>query len=331
MYRQNLGDQLEDMWHWFVDISSHIKRLGLHNESIYGSLDTKTTRLYRNIWWAFFVRDHLVSLALCTVPIARSTDVNLIELEDLEPIAYSDYIARAVGVMPYNETHGLQTHLSSLYIAQIQLCLILNRFFSKSNSRLPVRLQHLTRDQVVSEATNAEMCYMWLLEWYNCFAASALNPSLQNLGWNELSGFHVPALLIEFNAVLVLVFQHEAALCETYDGAADVLPSLPSLRQSRGLAATGMVRAFHHLQFSGHLHHPPSTLLTLLLPATIVHLLNLCSPECCLSGDSMVQYQQCLALVRTIEQDYPCTHSWTVPLKRAAAKFIAFAESQRGS
>lgn len=134
-------------------------------------------------------------------------------------------------------------------------------------------------------------------------------------------GYHRSVLSAEFNTALMLVLQREVVLRETYGETAGHLPSLQCLIQSRSLTAAGIVSSFLHLQTCGLLHHIPSSLLALLLPATIVHLLQSSSSKLASAGESnfMTSYQQCLILLRLLRQDQPVVQQWISSLEKVAA------------
>ena len=101
-YWYEAPDDPKDIWHWLGIAISLARTIGINCNTSQSSLDTKTRKLWKRIWWSCYLRDRLISLGMRRPMRINEDDFDLgvLELEDFETGAMPMELSRMLGGCP---------------------------------------------------------------------------------------------------------------------------------------------------------------------------------------------------------------------------------------
>jgi len=333
-YWYETPDDQKDTWHWMGVAISLAHTIGLHRNPENSNMEPNRKKLWKRIWWSCFMRDRLVALGMRRPTRVKDEDYDVpmlteddFEIRALDP---NNSIVGSEGGIIRNEE--AQRNLAHMCIAKAKLCLCISHVLSAQYSVL-VRNQGMqgqegsTRSSVMlfpkklDQTDEVKRCDIELSQW-----VAELPPSCQYTSEvpSEESG---SSLFLQKSLLHMVYFTTLSALHRP-----QVLPSAPltqpeSSRSLQDLSRKKVREASKEItRISSALHnlglekYHPTTGVTVLLPAIIIHLLDIKS---CNDKDRQIAmdgFCQCMLVLEKLRDNYSSADFATQFLEAAIRK-----------
>jgi hypothetical protein len=333
-YWYETPDDQKDTWHWMGVAISLAHTIGLHRNPEKSNMEPHKKKLWKRIWWSCFMRDRLVALGMRRPTRVKDEDydVPMLTEDDFEVQPLSENIS----IIPMDCTLvrdvEAQRHLAQMCIAKAKLCLCISHVLSAQYSVL-VKCQGMqgqegsTRTSVMlfpkklDQTDEVKRCDVELADWIAELPASCSYSS-------ELEeGNSGPPLFVQRSLLHMVYFTTLSALHRP-----QVLPSAAtsqpdSSRELQDLSRKKVREASREItRISQDLlqrcleKYLPTTGVTVLLPAIIIHLLDIksCNDEA--RQAAMDGFCQCMLVLEKLRDNYASADFATQFLEAAIRK-----------
>ena len=333
-YWYETPDDQKDTWHWMGVAISLAHTIGLHRNPEKSSMEPNKKKLWKRIWWSCFMRDRLVALGMRRPTRVKDEDydVPMLTEEDFEIAPVSDNIT----IIPRNCTLirdvEAQRTLAQMCIAKAKLCLCISHVLTAQYSVL-VKAQGMqgqegnTRSSVMlfpkklDQTDEVKRCDDELRTWIeelpeNCHYTDEMDPG--NSG---------PSVFVQRSLLHMVYFTTLSALHRP-----QVLPSASSAqpdkcRELQDLsrkkvreASREITRISQDLHQRGLEKYLPTTGVTVLLPAIIIHLLDIKASNDEARQAAMDGFCQCMLVLEKLRDNYASADFATQFLEAAIRK-----------
>ncbi|KAF4634526.1 hypothetical protein G7Y89_g3578 [Cudoniella acicularis] len=333
-YWYETPDDQKDTWHWMGVAISLAHTIGLHRNPEKSNMEPNKKKLWKRIWWSCFMRDRLVALGMrrptrvkdedYDVPMLTEDDFEIEMLPEGNPIIPDDCtLVRDVEA---------QRQLAQMCIAKAKLCLCISHVLSAQYSVL-VRHQGMqgqegsTRSSVMlfpkklDQTDEVKHCDIELSDWINelpesCLYTNSLAPGssgaplfvqrslLHMVYFTTLSALHRPQVL--------------PSASTTHPDSSRELQDLS--RKKVREASREITRISQNLHSRGLEKYLPTTGVTVLLPAIIIHLLDIKSCNDDARQAAMDGFCQCMLVLEKLRDNYSSADFATQFLEAAIRK-----------
>ena len=325
-----MPDDQKDTWHWMGVSLSLAHTIGLHRNPANSSMDPQRQKLWKRIWWSTYTRDRLIALGMRRPTRVKDEDcdVPLPTVDDFDFKPLSPEVIQVLGdcEMVHNVAH--QKELATMFVEKAKLCLCISHVLSAQYSVLSHKFGGTTETtmMLVPKKAAAETC-----EVRNC--DNELESWLANLP--EAAQYRPPASSSLSNGEEVLHL-HRALLKMIYYTTSSalhrpqVLPATPvptveaelqSLSRAKvrhaAVEITTIAQDLHVLDLTRYL---PTTGVTVLLPAVIIHLLDIKSNDLSIRNSSLHRFYQCMQILSRLREIYASADFATSFLEAAIRK-----------
>lgn len=317
-YYYETPDDQKDTWHWMGVATSVAHTIGLHRNPDNTNLDSKRVKLWKRIWWSTYMRDRLIALGMRRPTRIKSEDfdVPMLTLDDFEIAPIPDSITCIPADCKVARDVDIQRQLAIMCIEKARLCLCISHVLSKQycvlnnnhglqNDRTTMMLLPKKLDPATSEV---KTCDEELQKWVNELpeeakytdkasseAAIDLARSLLHMVFfTTLSALHRPQVLPNSQG-------GPASAPSRDDVESDILDAS---RRNVRRAASAITSIAQRLDTSGLVKYLPTTGVTVLLPAIIIHLLDIKAPEEETRRSSLRGFCQCMAVMGKLRDLY---------------------------
>lgn len=336
-YWYETPDDQKDTWHWMGVAISLAHTIGLHRNPEATSMSVSKQRLWKRIWWSCFMRDRLIALGMRRPTRIKDEDF------DVPMLVEADFEIRALpdgnSVMPPECTLlrdvGMQRELAVMCIAKAKLCLCISRM-------LKAQYSVLIRDKMRPDnTTNSTMMLFPNKKLDNMASVNAVDVELDT--WANLlpaccryrplgpSDVEAGRSTVAVQRTLLHMVYHTtiSALHRP-----QFLPSSPMQAPTASRQAQEMSRlrvrdaAAHITRMATELHHLrlerflPTTGVTVILPAMIIHLLEMKNPAPQARERATRGFRQCMRVMEKLREIYAAADYATgfldAALKKAA-------------
>ncbi|KAI0471951.1 fungal-specific transcription factor domain-containing protein [Xylariaceae sp. FL0804] len=320
-YWYETPDDQKDTWHWMGVAISLAHTIGLHRDPAQTAMSLDKQRLWKRIWWSCFMRDQLVALGMRRPTRIKDEDfdVPMLEKGDFEIEQFAGDISVVGAECTLVRDVVMQQELALMCIAKAKLCLCVSHV-------LKAQYSVLIRDKVRPEDTTNST--MMLLPNKNLDNAESIRSCDDELtAWSETlppccsyqplshSAFEIQngraTLAIQRNLLHMIYYATISALHRP-----QFLPSSPlqipqtsaQLQElsrmkvrDAALHITSMVVELSNLQLD---HYLPTTGVTVILPAMIIHLLEMKNPIPEARDAAMRGFHQCMRVMDRLRDVY---------------------------
>ncbi|KNG51365.1 cutinase transcription factor 1 alpha [Stemphylium lycopersici] len=317
-YYYETPDDQKDTWHWMGVATSVAHTIGLHRNPDNTNLDSKRVKLWKRIWWSTYMRDRLIALGMRRPTRIKTEDfdVPMLTLDDFELSPLPDNITCLPANCRVARDVDAQRQLAIMCIEKARLCLCISHVLSKQycvlnnnhglqNDRTTMMLLPKKLDPETSEV---KACDEELQKWVSELPEEAKytdKPSgvpaidlarslLHMVFFTTLSALHRPQVLP--NA------QGGPASAPTKNNVESEL--LDVSRRNVRRAASAITSIAQRLDQGGLVKYLPTTGVTVLLPAIIIHLLDIKAPEEETRRSSLRGFCQCMAVMGKLRDLY---------------------------
>ena len=292
--------------------------VGLHRNPEQSHMNIEKQHLWRRLWWSCFMRDQLVALGL-----SRSTrikdgdyDIPMLTLEDFDIRASSAHNISILTDCTFIEDTILQTDLAMMCIAKAKLCLCLGHVLSTRYCDLVrdqgTAQQDITRanfmlfPEKMHQIDKTQLCDAMLREWKQGLPAHCLyiTPSTEEVARAGTSFIVQRALLhmVYFATVSALQRLQVRHTSQKAQKASQEISKI----------------SFDLLNLKLEQLLPTSSL-TVLLPASMVHLLAIKSNNNAIRKEALQGFCHCAQVMEELRDKY-CAADYAIRFLEAAIR-----------
>ncbi|EGP91831.1 uncharacterized protein MYCGRDRAFT_20893, partial [Zymoseptoria tritici IPO323] len=337
-YWYETPDDQKDSHHWMGIAVSLSHTIGLHrNPDKSPAMDPARKKLWKRIWWSTYLRDRQVALGMrrptrikdadFDVPMLEVSDFDVALLPEGDSCIPADCkVLRDLDSQKQLAQMCMQTAKLSIcmsHVLSVQYSVLNNNHGvvdEEGSSRTTVRL---VARQLNPEVNEVQTCDKELQEWHDALPSEA---QYDTPTWSDVDNGNRSVVL--HRSLLHLMYY--AALSALHRP--QVLPStavaprrlqselLEHSRKTVRLAATEITRIAYQLYTLDMARFFPSTGITVLLPAIIIHLLDIKAPDESTRRHSLQGFCQCMQIMGKLRDIYAAADYSTAFLEAAIRK-----------
>ncbi|KAF2145775.1 uncharacterized protein K452DRAFT_265099 [Aplosporella prunicola CBS 121167] len=329
-YYYETPDDQKDTWHWMGVATSVAHTIGLHRNPDKSNMDSKRTKLWKRIWWSTYMRDRLIALGMRRPTRIKNEDydVPMLTLDDFDIAALPESVTCIPADCIVARDTETQRKLALMCIQKAKLCLCISHVLSKQycvlnnnqgllNDRTTMMLLPKKLDPQKCEV---KACDEELQRWQDGLPdevkyeeASSGNPSID---------LHKALLHMIFYTTLSAL--HRPQVLPSGPGPApagsDGTEVLDVSRRNVRRAATAITGIAQKLDTLDLVRYLPTTGVTVLLPAIIIHLLDIKAPDESTRRTSLRGFCQCMQVMGKLRDLYAAADYSTAFLEAAIRK-----------
>ncbi|KFZ19019.1 hypothetical protein V502_03874, partial [Pseudogymnoascus sp. VKM F-4520 (FW-2644)] len=317
-YWYETPDDQKDTWHWMGVAISLAHTIGLHRNPSPSAMPPRKQKLWKRLWWSCFMRDRLIALGMRKPTRIKDEDfdVPMLELEDFETTELLPHILPSCSML---RDQALLSDLAHLCIAKAKLCLCISHVLSAQYSVLicdqgqAMGQDGNTRSSVMlfpkklGQTNEVRACDAELADWLLSLPAPCIyrSPAPADLDAGRASLVVQRALLhMCYHATLSAL--HRPQILPSAETATQPQCGAPqdvSRRQVREASReiTRAAQSLFQLELARYL---PTTGVTVLLPAIIIHLLDIKSPSGGAREDARTGFGTCMGVLELLRDNY---------------------------
>jgi len=335
-YWYETPDDQKDTWHWMGVAISLAHTIGLHRNPENSNMEPAKKKLWKRIWWSCFMRDRLIALGMRRPTRVKDEDydVPMLTEDDFE----IGVLAENITIIPQSctlmRTPSIQLELAQMCIAKAKLCLCISHVLSAQYSVL-VRHQGMqgqegsTRSSVMlfpkklDQTDEVTRCDEELQEWVRDLPPACRYTEEITPGQAGDTVFVQRSLLhMVYYTTLSALHRPQVLPCAGTSGAQP-----DSSRELQDLSRKQVREASREItKISQNIHehalekYLPTTGVTVLLPAIIIHLLDIksCNDEA--RRAAMNGFCQCMQVLEKLRDNYASADFATQFLEAAIRK-----------
>lgn len=318
-YWYETPDDQKDTWHWMGVAISLAHTIGLHRNPASTTMAASKQKLWKRIWWSCFMRDRLIALGMRRPTRIKDEDfdVPMLDEADFEIRPLADNITVVPGECVLARDVGMQRELATLCIQKAKLCLCISKM-------LKAQYSVLIRDSMKPEnTTNSTMMLFPNKQLDNVESINSVDEELSR--WADAlpadCRYRTPTAAEAEGGRATLAVQRTLLHMVYYTTISALhrpqfLPSSPAhapttSRQTQDMSRvrvrdaathiTAMAAELHALRLERFL---PTTGVTVILPAMIIHLLEMksASPEA--RDHATKGFRQCMLVMEKLREIY---------------------------
>ncbi|KAJ5286876.1 hypothetical protein N7478_002562 [Penicillium angulare] len=329
-YWYETPDDQKDTWHWMGVSLSLAHTIGLHRDPGNSRMDLRRQRMWKRIWWSTYTRDRLIALGMRRPMRVKDDDcdVPMLTLDDFEFQSFSPEIVKMVGDSEILHNISHQRELALMFIEKAKLCLCVSHVLSAQYSVLSHKFggtmettMMLVPKKSTAESFEVRRCDQELEDWLaNLPVETQYTPS----GVSKLPEAH--EVLHSHRALLKMVYLTTSSALHR----PQVLPAVPypsmdselqdMSRQKVRYAALEITNIAQDLHILDLTRYYPTTGVTVLLPAVIIHLLDIKSSDPSVRMTSLQRFYQCMRILQRLREIYASADFATSFLEAAIRK-----------
>jgi hypothetical protein len=333
-YWYETPDDQKDTWHWMGVAISLAHTIGLHRNPENSNMEPNKKKLWKRIWWSCFMRDRLVALGMRRPTRIKDEDydVPMLTEDDFEIAPLSDSITIIPTDCTLIRDVDAQRELAHMCIAKAKLCLCISHVLGAQYSVL-VRCQGMqgqegsTRSSVMlfpkklDQTDEVERCDDELTQWVNELPACCQYTNEMGVG-NSAAPVFVQRALLHMVYFTTLSALHRpqvlpSAAISQPEGSRELQDSS---RKKVREASREITRVSQDLHARGLERYLPTTGVTVLLPAIIIHLLDIKSCNDDARQAAMDGFCQCMLVLEKLRDNYASADFATQFLEAAIRK-----------
>ena len=331
-YWYETPDDQKDIWHWMGVSLSLAHTIGVHRNPEHSNMPAKQQSLWKRIWWSCFMRDRLIALGMRRPTRIKNEDfdVPMLVIEDFDTEPLPNDIIKLLGGCPAVRDENKRLALASLCIELSKLCTCVSRVLGSQYSVLCHRLGGTTETTMMlvpkksaSQVEEVMSCDTDISRWYTELSSDAqyFVPGTRdraNTTDGEVVNLHRALLHMLYCTTLSALHRPQ------------VLPSAPNSVVSVDLqdlskrkvreAAHEITEVARDLYLQDQVRYLPTSGVTVLLPAIIIHLLDVKSTDPTVRNTSMRRFYQCMQVLQRLREIYASADSAVTFIEGAIRK-----------
>ncbi|KAF7713333.1 Cutinase transcription factor 1 beta [Penicillium ucsense] len=329
-YWYETPDDQKDTWHWMGVSLSLAHTIGLHRDPGNSRMELRRQRMWKRIWWSTYTRDRLIALGMRRPMRVKDDDcdVPMLTLDDFEFHSFSPEIVKMVGNSEILQNVSHQRELALMFIEKAKLCLCVSHVLSAQYSVLSHKFggtmettMMLVPKKSTAETYEVRRCDQELEDWRaNLPMETRYSPS-EGAKLSEAQ-----EVLHSHRALLKMVYLTTSSALHR----PQVLPAIPypstdaelqeMSRNKVRFAAIEITNIAQDLHVLDLTRYYPTTGVTVLLPAVIIHLLDIKSTDPSVRMTSLQRFYQCMRILQRLREIYASADFATSFLEAAIRK-----------
>jgi Fungal specific transcription factor domain len=346
-YWYETPDDQKDTWHWMGVAISLSHTIGLHRNPGKSKMDHKRQRLWKRIWWSCFMRDRLVALGMRRPTRIKSEDydVPMLTLDDFELSSLNPNITCIAQDCLLARDPARQRVLAIMCIEKAKLCVCISHVLSAQYSVLNNNQGALTPEgnttttmmllprKLGAETCEVRSCDDQLSKWIEELPKEVLYHTPVPGAVDEVLTVHCALLHMVYYTTLSALHRPQ------------VLPSAPAAWPARNggaelheisrnkvrRAAAEITRIGKELRELDLVKYLPTTGVTVLLPAIIIHLLDIKSLDEKIRNESLRGFSLCMQVIDRLRENYAAadyaTHFLEAAIRKADIRVVSSSEA----
>lgn len=317
-YWYETPDDQKDTWHWMGVAISLAHTIGLHRKPGANSMTNSKRKLWKRIWWSCFMRDRLIALGMRRPTRIKDEDfdVPMLTESDFEIQALAENNSLLPSECVVIRDVAMQRELATLCIYKAKLCLGISHM-------LKTQYSVLIRDNMKPENTTNSTMMLFPNKFDNVDAVDTIDAELR--AWADSlpeSCQYRPLTQADIEGGRSTVTVHRTLLHMAHQTTISALhrpqflPSSPTQmpttsRQVQDMSRvkvrdsamqiTRMVTELHNFRLEKYL---PTTGVTVILPAMIIHLLEMKSSSKEARERATIGFRQCMRVMEKLREIY---------------------------
>ncbi|KAF2088914.1 hypothetical protein K490DRAFT_38524 [Saccharata proteae CBS 121410] len=328
-YYYETPDDQKDTWHWMGVATSVAHTIGLHRNPDKSNMDLKRTRLWKRIWWSTYMRDRLIALGMRRPTRIKSEDfdVPMMDLDDFDIAPLPEGVTCIPADCVIARDTDKQRQLAIMCIQKAKLCLCISHVLSKQycvlNNNQGMHHDRTTMmllpKKLDPQKCEVKACDDELQRWLDELPQEA---RYENMPTDNASiNLHKALLHMVFYTTLSALHRPQvlpsAPAPNTAESGVELLDMSRSNVRRAASAITGIAQTLDSLDLVKYL---PTTGVTVLLPAIIIHLLDIKAPEEETRRSSLRGFCQCMQVMGKLRDLYAAADYSTAFLEAAIRK-----------
>ncbi|KAI1308878.1 fungal-specific transcription factor domain-containing protein [Xylaria venustula] len=319
-YWYETPDDQKDTWHWMGVAISLGHTIGLHRNPANTNMSPQRRKLWKRIWWSCFMRDRLIALGMRRPTRIKDEDFDVPMLTeedfDYEPLPDDVQVVGPECTLLRDVT--MQRELAQMCIAKAKLSLCVSHMLKAQYSVLVCTKTHpetttqstmmLLPNKRLDNMENIVQCDRELTKWAEALPDSCKYRPLSPLDLQNGRG----VIALQRNLLHMVYFTTVSALHRPL-----FLPSSPRDFQqspsqvqqqisrirvcSSAVQITRMVAELSALHLDRFL---PTTGVTVILPAMIIHMIEMKNPSQVVQLAAHKGFQQCMRVMTRLRDTY---------------------------
>lgn len=337
-YWYETPDDQKDSHHWMGIAVSLSHTIGLHrNPEKSASMDVQRQRLWKRIWWSTYMRDRLIALGMRRPTRIKNQDfdVPMLTVSDFE----SAVLPAGSSCIPANcsfvRSKEKQRQSAILCIEKAKLCICISHVLSAQYSVLnnnhgviseegsTKTTMMLVANKLEPEMDQLQSCDRELREWFDGLAEEAryVEPTQDDIyAGDEDIILNRSLLHLIYHATLSALHRPQVLPSTAIPPRNPQSGHLDLSRRSVRTAANRITSIAHKLYTLDAVRFLPTTGITVLLPAIIIHLLDIKAPDEATRRASLQGFCQCMQIMAALRDIYAAADYSTAFLEAAIRK-----------
>jgi hypothetical protein len=337
-YWYETPDDQKDSHHWMGIAVSLSHTIGLHrNPEKSATMDAPRRQLWRRIWWATYMRDRLIALGMRRPTRIKSADfdVPMLTLDDFDIEALPDGPSCIPADCKIMRDTGMQRQMAVMCIEKAKLCIAMSHVLSVQYSVLHNNHGVLSEEgstrttmmlvakKLEPEVDQVKECDTELQEWRDNLAEEAkyVVPT-----WNDVDSGQ-ESIIVNRSLLHMIYFATLSALHRPQVLPSTALPQkqppsemVDTSRKAVRLAAAEITNIANTLYNLDMVRNLPTTGITVLLPAIIIHLLDIKANDESTRQASLKGFCECMQIMAKLRDIYAAADYSTAFLEAAIRK-----------
>ncbi|KAI3339916.1 fungal-specific transcription factor domain-containing protein [Ustulina deusta] len=344
-YWYETPDDQKDTWHWMGVAISLGHTIGLHRNPANTNMSPQRRKLWKRIWWSCFMRDRLIALGMRRPTRIKDEDfdVPMLVEEDFDIEVLPDDVQVVGPECTLLRDVVMQRELAQMCIAKAKLSLCISHMLKAQYSVLictkthPENTTHSTMmllpNKQLDNMENIAKCDHELTKWAEALPDACKYRPLSPLDVQNGRG----VIALQRNLLHMVYFTTLSALHRPL-----FLPSSPREFQqtpsrvqqqisrmrvcSSAVQITRMVAELSALQLERFL---PTTGVTVILPAMIIHMIEMKNPSQIVQLAAHKGFQQCMRVMTRLRDTYSAADYAVAFVDAAMRKGAQVGQTQR--
>lgn len=337
-YWYETPDDQKDSHHWMGIAVSLSHTIGLHRNPDRSSMDPKRRRLWRRIWWSTYMRDRLIALGMRRPTRIKNEDfdVPLLSVDDFTIMEMSRANMSCIppSCTPMYDA-AKQRQLAIMCVEKAKLCICISHVLSTQYSVLHNNHGVQSKEgstrttmMLVAKKDDPEVCGVKncdeeLRKWKASIApeADVADPAQQTFNPGEESIFLNRTLLhMVYHSTLSALHRPQVLPASTWPSDNTSTELLDMSRANVRHAANQITIYADTLAKYDLIRFLPTVGITVLLPAIIIHLLDIKAPDEQTRRTALQGFCQCMQIMSKLRDIYAAADYSTAFLEAAIRK-----------
>jgi hypothetical protein len=310
-------DDPKDVWYWLGIATSVARTIGINCDASSATLlSPQQRRLWKRIWWSLYTRDRLVAIGMRRpLRIAEEDfEAPMLELSDFDTEALPPELSRMIGGCPSVKDSAKRKTLAQMCIGLAQLCRCITQVIAVQYAMVGHNIGltqqttvRLVPKKVAAEPVDVLHCDHQLDQWREQLSDELHYyppSSSQRPASNDGEVIHLHRALLTGIYLTAVSALHRPQILPS---APDVViaPALRELSKKKvRVAADEITEMYKELYALDMIRYLPNTGVTCLLPAIIIHLLDVKSTDDNVRQASIRKFQFCMQALQRLREMY---------------------------